>query len=105
MRPTASTRIIDGSGVTVTLSLVSMTCAITAPTWLFMSVKPHLFDAVLSDLNGLSAVLNDVISDSPPRLGGQCESSLGGCRSRSVTMPTKRRSEEHTSELQSQFHL
>src|SRR5512133_44878 len=64
MRPIASTRIIDGSGVTETLSLVAMTCAITAPTWLFMSVKPHLLDAVLSDLNGLSAVLNDVISGS-----------------------------------------
>src|SRR5260370_23153472 len=65
MRPTASTRIIDGSGVTVTFGLVLMTWAITAPTWLFMSVKPHLLDAVLSDLNGLSAVLKMVTVPAP----------------------------------------
>ena len=44
--------------VTVTFGLVAMTSATTSPTWLFISVKPHLPDAVLSDLNGDSAVLN-----------------------------------------------
>src|SRR6266511_1800063 len=55
--PVASTRIIDGSGVMVTLSNLPITSATMAPTWLFINVKPHMLDAVLSCLNGLSAVL------------------------------------------------
>src|SRR5215471_2835964 len=85
IRPTASTRIMDGSGVTVTLGLVAMTWAITAPTWLFMSVNPHLLDAVLSDLNGLSAVLNVVTVPAPPAVPGVCRS--GFPRSGSCTHP------------------
>jgi hypothetical protein len=61
-RPRPSIRIIDGSGVTVTLSSRSSTWAMSAPTWLFIRVNPHMFEAVLSDLNGLSAVVNAVTS-------------------------------------------
>ena len=50
IRRSASTRIIDGSGVTLTLGLVLITSATTTPTWLFISVKPHMLDAVLSTL-------------------------------------------------------
>src|SRR6185369_16163580 len=50
MRRSASTRIIEGSGMTRTLGLVFMTSATTLPTWLFISVNPHMFEAVLSDL-------------------------------------------------------
>jgi hypothetical protein len=32
---------------------------------LFIRVKPHMFDAVLSALNGLSAVLNVVTGSAP----------------------------------------
>src|ERR1700761_1128914 len=68
-----------------------MTCATTAPIWLFISVTPHLLDAVLSDLNGLSLVLNDVISGSSPiGDGGQCEGSAGGLSSSSARMPVNR---------------
>jgi hypothetical protein len=55
MRFIASTRIIEGSGVTVTFGLSRITSATTTPTWLFISVKPHMLEAVLLDLNGLSA--------------------------------------------------
>src|SRR5215469_6004814 len=61
---------MDGRYRTFTFGLVDMTCATTAPTWLFISVKPHWLDAVLSDLNGLSAVLNVVTGPAPSvRLG------------------------------------
>ena len=40
--------------MTVTPGLLFIASATTAPTWLFIRVTPHLFDAVLSDLNGLS---------------------------------------------------
>ncbi len=56
---------MDGRCVTFTFGFVPMTRAITAPTWLFISVNPHLPDAVLSDLNGLSAVLNVVTVTTP----------------------------------------
>ena len=46
----ASTRIIEGRWVMVTLSWLSMTSATTSPTWSFISVTPHLSEAVLSDL-------------------------------------------------------
>jgi hypothetical protein len=37
---------------------------------LFMSVNPHLLEAVLSDLNGLSAVLKVVTVPAPSVLPG-----------------------------------
>src|SRR5918998_4771984 len=67
----ASTRIIEGSGVTVTLSLVAITCAIRAPTWLFISVKPHMLEAVLLVLNGLSDDVNVVTGPAPSVLADQ----------------------------------
>ena len=66
MRFLASTRIIDGSGVIVTFSFVPITSATTAPTWLFISVKPHMFDAVLSTLNGLAGGLELAVTGSAP---------------------------------------
>src|SRR6516225_8152317 len=77
MRFLASTRIIDGSGVIVTLGLCDMTSAIIAPTWLFINVKPHMFDAVLSALNGLSAVLKVVVTGSAPSVSA--DSAQTGC--------------------------
>src|SRR3984957_7705097 len=77
IRPIASTRIIDGRKRTLTLGLVAMTCATTAPIWLFISVTPHWLEAVLSDLYGDSAVLNlGVVTGSAPsglRGGGRRE--------------------------------
>jgi hypothetical protein len=54
---------MDGSHVTVTFGLVAITAATISPTWLFISVKPHLLDGVLSDLNGLSVAV--VIARAP----------------------------------------
>ena len=54
---------MEGSGVIVTPSLSLITLATTAPTWLFIRVTPHRFDAVLSDLNALSVVAYDVAVD------------------------------------------
>src|SRR6185369_8773957 len=71
-----STRIIDGSGVMVTLGLCDMTSATIAPTWLFIKVKPHMFDAVLLALNGLSAVLK-VVTGSAPSVSA--DSARTGC--------------------------
>src|SRR5947209_6751508 len=67
---TASTRIIEGSGITVTPSWVLMTSATTRPTWLFIRVTPHLFDEVLSDLYGLSAVRKAVTGSAPSGSAG-----------------------------------
>ena len=39
------------------------TYATTAPTWLFIKVTPHLFEAVLSALNALSVVAYVVAVD------------------------------------------
>ena len=47
----------------MTPSLWLITSATTAPTWLFIKVTPHLFEAVLSDLNALSVVAYDVFVD------------------------------------------
>src|SRR5690348_9243551 len=63
MRPTQSTRIMDGRYVTVTLSCRFMTSATTTPTWLFISVTPALPDAVLSALYALSPVVKDALAD------------------------------------------
>src|SRR5580704_11592003 len=71
----ASTRIMDGSHITVTLGLVAITCATISPTWLFISVTPHLLDGVLSDLNGLSVAV--VIARAPSGCPGRDRS---GCR-------------------------
>src|ERR1700684_1221485 len=49
---------MDGSARIVTFGWVAMTCATTAPTWLFIRVTPHWLEAVLSDLYGDSEVLN-----------------------------------------------
>ncbi len=58
---------MDGRARTDTLSLAAMTWATTAPIWLFISVTPHWLEAVLSDLNGDSAVLNlGVVTGSAP---------------------------------------
>src|SRR5262245_38398738 len=91
MRFLASTRIIDGSGVIVTLGLCDITSATIAPTWLFIKVNPHLFEAVLSALNGLSAVLKVVVTGSAPlvsadrvrRVGRRSGSWPGRARPRS----------------------
>src|SRR5215208_3576719 len=48
--PVPSTRIIDGSSSTVTLSCLRITSATTWPTWLFMSVTPARLEDVRSDL-------------------------------------------------------
>src|ERR1700749_1532957 len=58
---------MDGRARTDTLPLVAMTWDTTAPIWLFISVTPHWLEAVLSDLNGDSAVLNlGVVTGSAP---------------------------------------
>src|SRR5579863_5192457 len=54
---------MDGSHITVTFGLVAITWATISPTWLFIRVKPHLLDGVLSDLNGLGATV--VIARAP----------------------------------------
>src|SRR6202021_13407 len=66
---------MDGSGVTVTFGLVAITSATISPTWLFMSVTPHMLDAVLLDLNGLSTAV--VIAQAPSGRPGRDRS---GCR-------------------------
>src|SRR4051794_5840402 len=96
MRPTASTRIIEGSGVIVTFSCWPITCATIAPTWLFISVNPHMLDAVLSDLSGLSAVLKpltevtgpapSVLADPDPTGSRRTGSWRGRDRPRSVAV-------------------
>ena len=59
-----------------------MTWATTAPTWLFISVTPHWLEAVLSDLNGDSAVLNLGVVTGP--------APSGTSRCSSVRMPANR---------------
>src|SRR5580704_13765952 len=78
---------MDGRARTDTLSLAAMTWATTAPIWLFISVTPHWLEAVLSDLNGDSEVLNlGVVTGPAPsaRRGG----GRSGCRR---TGPLRRR--------------
>jgi hypothetical protein len=48
-----STRIIEGSSVTLTFGLLFITSATTWPTWLFISVTPAMFEEVGSDLNSV----------------------------------------------------
>src|SRR5882757_11301458 len=88
MRFLASTRIMDGSGVILTLSFVAITSAMIAPTWLFINVKPHMFEAVLLTLNGLSAVLKVVVTGSAP--SGYPDSDRPGLR-RSGSWPGRDR--------------
>src|ERR1700677_1740925 len=70
---------MDGSARTDTLSLVAMTWATTAPIWLFISVTPHWLEAVLSDLNGDSAVLNLGVVTAPAPSGHR-GGGRGECR-------------------------
>src|ERR1700735_1889623 len=69
---------MDGRARTDTLSLAAMTWATTAPIWLFISVTPHWLEAVLSDLNGDSAVLNlGVVISCSPDLADMMAASIG----------------------------
>ena len=71
----------------VTPSLLLITSATTAPTWLFIRVTPHLFEGVLSDLNALSVVAYVV---GGRLVAGHWVSSFGLFRLRSDRIPLKR---------------
>ena len=49
----------------VTFGFLPMTWATTAPTWLFIRVTPAMFEAVWSDLYGLSEVWKVVTGQAP----------------------------------------
>src|SRR5215217_5480682 len=87
--PVPSTRIIDGSSSTVTLSCLRMTSATVCPTWLFISVTPARLEDVRSVLNRSCVLL--MIS----RLLRGCEADVGEQRGEALRRALQRLLEPH----------